>query len=185
MVKNLPANARDTGDVGWIPGSGRSPGGGNSNPLQYSCLENPMDRGSWQGLQSMGSQRVDTTERLSTQVGTQGERSANVEGRPRGHRHKSGTVKMPAKQREVGRGLAHMFSHGPQKKQSCTRLKSLHIPASVSSSITLFPLILKGPPHLKPHGESLLPSWGSSEESSKSQDAPVEKPSPEPHGAMT
>ena len=41
MVKNLPANA---GDVGLISGLGRSPGGGNSNPLQYSCLENPIDR---------------------------------------------------------------------------------------------------------------------------------------------
>ena len=45
MVKDPPANA---GDVGWIPGSGRSPGEGNDNPLQYSCLENPMDRGVWQ-----------------------------------------------------------------------------------------------------------------------------------------
>ena len=45
MVKNLPANAGATGDVGSIAGSGRSPGGGNSNPLQYSCLENPVDRG--------------------------------------------------------------------------------------------------------------------------------------------
>ena len=47
MVKNLPANAGDTGDVGSIAGSGRSPGGGNGNPLQYSCLENPVDRGAW------------------------------------------------------------------------------------------------------------------------------------------
>ena len=44
-VKNLPA---DTGDAGLISGLGRSPGGGNGNPLQYSCLENPMDRGGWQ-----------------------------------------------------------------------------------------------------------------------------------------
>ena len=43
-VQNLPTNA---GDVGLIPGSGRSPGEGNGNPLQYSCLENPMDRGAW------------------------------------------------------------------------------------------------------------------------------------------
>ena len=43
-VKNPPANA---GDVGSIPGSGRSPGGGHGNPLQDSCLENPMDRGAW------------------------------------------------------------------------------------------------------------------------------------------
>ena len=45
MVKNPPANAGDAGDEGSIPGSGRSPGGGNGNPLQYSCLENPIDRG--------------------------------------------------------------------------------------------------------------------------------------------
>ena len=44
MVKNLPANA---GDAGLISGSGRSPGEGNGDPLQYSCLENPMDRGAW------------------------------------------------------------------------------------------------------------------------------------------
>ena len=48
VVKNLPANAGDVGGMGSIPGSGRSPGGGHSNPLQYSCLENPMDRGAWQ-----------------------------------------------------------------------------------------------------------------------------------------
>ena len=45
VVKNLPASAGDTRDEGLIPGWGRSPGGGNSNPLQYSCLENPMDKG--------------------------------------------------------------------------------------------------------------------------------------------
>ena len=45
MVKNPPARTGDTRDVGLIPGSGRSPGEGNGNPLQYSCLENPMDRG--------------------------------------------------------------------------------------------------------------------------------------------
>ena len=44
-VKNLPANAGNTRDMGLIPGSGRSPGEGDSNPLQYSCLGNPMDRG--------------------------------------------------------------------------------------------------------------------------------------------
>jgi len=47
MVKNLPANAGDIRDVGLIPGSGRSPGEGHGNPLQYCCLENPMDRGAW------------------------------------------------------------------------------------------------------------------------------------------
>ena len=47
MVKNLTANAEDVRHLGVIPGSGRSPGGGHGNPLQYSCLENPMDRGAW------------------------------------------------------------------------------------------------------------------------------------------
>ena len=47
QVKNLSANARDTGDMGLIPGLGRSPGGGNGNPLQYFCLGNPMERGAW------------------------------------------------------------------------------------------------------------------------------------------
>ena len=48
VVKNPPANARDIGDEGSIPGSGRSPGGGHGNLLQYSWLGNPMDRGTWQ-----------------------------------------------------------------------------------------------------------------------------------------
>ena len=47
MVKNPPANAGDIRDVDLIPGSGRSPGGGHGNPLQYSRLEKPMDRGDW------------------------------------------------------------------------------------------------------------------------------------------
>ena len=50
LVKNLPANVGDTRDVGWIPGSGRSPEEGNGDPLQYSCLENSMDRGAWQAI---------------------------------------------------------------------------------------------------------------------------------------
>ena len=61
MVKNPPANARD---VGLIPGSGRSPGGGNGNPLQYSCLENPMDRGTWRAAVRRVSES-DATEQLS------------------------------------------------------------------------------------------------------------------------
>ena len=47
VVKNLPASAGDIRDTGLIPVSGRSPGGGHDNPLQYSCLENPMNRGAW------------------------------------------------------------------------------------------------------------------------------------------
>ena len=48
VIKNPPANAGDVRDPGSIPGSGISPGEGNGNPLQYSCLENPTDRGAWQ-----------------------------------------------------------------------------------------------------------------------------------------
>ena len=47
VVKNLPTNAGDVKDAGLIPGLGRSPGEGNGNPLQYYCLENPMDRVTW------------------------------------------------------------------------------------------------------------------------------------------
>ena len=47
VVKNLPASVGDIKDVGSIPGSERSPGGGHGNPFQYSCLENPMDREAW------------------------------------------------------------------------------------------------------------------------------------------
>ena len=60
-VKKPPAKERDVGDVGLIPGSGRSPEEGNGNPLQYSCLENPMDRGAWQAIQFMGSLRAGHT----------------------------------------------------------------------------------------------------------------------------
>ena len=48
MIKNLPATVEDTGDAGLISGSGKSPGEGNGNPLQYCCLENSMDSGDWQ-----------------------------------------------------------------------------------------------------------------------------------------
>ena len=58
VVKNLPANAGDARDTGLISGLGRSPGVGNGNPLQYFCLENPIDRGAWWVIESMGSERV-------------------------------------------------------------------------------------------------------------------------------
>ena len=48
VVKNIPVSAGDTGDKGSVPGLGRSPGGGHGNPLQYSCLENSIDRGAWE-----------------------------------------------------------------------------------------------------------------------------------------
>ena len=59
VVKNLPANAGDIRDVGLIPGLGRSPGEGNGNPLQYSCLENPMEEEPGK-LQSLESQESNT-----------------------------------------------------------------------------------------------------------------------------
>ena len=62
VVKNLPANAGDTRDVGSIPRSGRPPGGGHGNPLQYSYLENPMDRGAWRATVHDGHKELDTTE---------------------------------------------------------------------------------------------------------------------------
>ena len=61
MVKNLPANARDIRDADSIPGLGRSPGEGNGNPLQYSYLENPMDRGTWQATVHKVTKESDTT----------------------------------------------------------------------------------------------------------------------------
>ena len=61
VVKNPPANARDLTNMGLIPGLGRSPAGEHENPLQYSCLENPIDRGAG-GLQSVGRTESDTTE---------------------------------------------------------------------------------------------------------------------------
>ena len=61
VVKNPPATAGDIRDASSISGSGRSPGGGHGNPLQYSCLENPMDRGVWQATVLWLSES-DTTE---------------------------------------------------------------------------------------------------------------------------
>ena len=63
MVKNLPVNA---GDTGSIPGLGRSPGERNSNPLQCSCLGNPVDRGTWFIVVHEFEKELDRTERLST-----------------------------------------------------------------------------------------------------------------------
>ena len=63
LVKNPPANA---GNVGSIAGSGRSPGEGNGYPLQDSCLENPMDRGVWQGTAHAVAKELDMTEHAHT-----------------------------------------------------------------------------------------------------------------------
>ena len=59
MVKKPPANVEDIRDVGLIPELGRSPGGGHGNPLQYSCLENPMDRGAqWATVHRVTKSRI-------------------------------------------------------------------------------------------------------------------------------
>ena len=62
VLKNLPASARGVRDTGSIPGSVRSPGGGHGNPLQNSCLENPMDRGARRSYSSQGHKESDMTE---------------------------------------------------------------------------------------------------------------------------
>ena len=68
IVKNLPANAGDLRDAHWIPESERSPGGGNGNPLQNSCLENPMDRGAQQATALGVAMSQTQLKQLSTQA---------------------------------------------------------------------------------------------------------------------
>ena len=65
VVKNPPANS---GDAGSIPASGSSPGEGNGNPLQYSCLGNPVDRGAWQAIVHGVTKEFDTTLRLNNNM---------------------------------------------------------------------------------------------------------------------
>ena len=68
VVKTLPVNAGDIRDIGWIPGSGRSSGRSNGNPLQYSCLENPMDRGAWRAVVYRVSKSQTRMKQLSTHM---------------------------------------------------------------------------------------------------------------------
>ena len=65
VVNNLPANARDAGDMGLILELGRSPEEGNDNPLQYSCLRNPLDRGAWRAMDHSATKESDSTEQLN------------------------------------------------------------------------------------------------------------------------
>ena len=69
MVKNLPANAGEVRDIGSIPGSGRSPEGGNGNSLQCSCLENPTDREAWQAIVHGAAQSQAQLKQLSMHQG--------------------------------------------------------------------------------------------------------------------
>ena len=69
MIKNPPANAGNARDTGSVSGWGRAPGGINGNSLQYSCLENPMDRGAWQGI-VWGVKESDMTENTHTHTHT-------------------------------------------------------------------------------------------------------------------
>ena len=66
VVKNLPATAGDIRDVDSIPGSGRSPGEGHENPLQYSCLENAMNRGAWKATVHRVTKSQTQLKQLST-----------------------------------------------------------------------------------------------------------------------
>ena len=66
VIKNLPATSEDVRDMGSIPGSGRSPGGKHCNPLQYSYLENPMDRGAWGATVHRVAKSRTQLKRLST-----------------------------------------------------------------------------------------------------------------------
>ena len=65
MVKNSPTSVEDARDEGSIPGSGRSPGGGHGSPLQYTCQDNPMERGAWCAIVPWGHKELDTTEQLT------------------------------------------------------------------------------------------------------------------------
>ena len=68
VVKNPPANAGDIRDTDSISVSGRSPGGGRGNPLQYSCLENPMDRGAWQAIVHKVAESQTGLKQLNTEL---------------------------------------------------------------------------------------------------------------------
>jgi len=70
-IKNPTANAGDVRDVGSIPGLGRCPGGGDGNPLQYSLLENPMDRGAWQAMVHRTTKSRTGLKQLSTHKGNE------------------------------------------------------------------------------------------------------------------
>ena len=94
MVKNLPVNAGNVRDMGLLSGSGRSSEGGHGCPLQYSCLENLMDRGAWWAtVHGEGCKELDTTERLGTaQHSTLSVNSNQVKSRYEVRERREGTV---------------------------------------------------------------------------------------------
>ena len=77
--KNPSANAGDIRDVGSIPGSERSPGGGHGNPLQYSCLENAMDRGAWHALVNRVAKSFTRLKQLTTHVALFGDQNMIIQ----------------------------------------------------------------------------------------------------------
>ena len=79
MIKNVPANEGHAKDMGLIPGSRRSPGGGHGNPFQFSCLENSMDRGAWRAIVHRVAE-LDTTESICTHTYTHTNKNNNLQG---------------------------------------------------------------------------------------------------------
>ena len=93
VVKNPSTNAGEARDLGSIPGSGRFPGGGHANPLQYSCLENSMDRGAWQATVHRVTQSRAQVKRLSTQAPRKTGRAASPEEGTGQHRKGVGALR--------------------------------------------------------------------------------------------
>ena len=87
MVKNSPANAGYVRDAGSVPGLGRSPGGGHGNPLQYSCLENPMDRGTCQATAPRVAQSRTWLKPLSAPVHTHTDTHRHTDTQTHTHTH--------------------------------------------------------------------------------------------------
>ena len=104
LVKNPPASAGDRGDASSIPGSGRSPGGGHGNPLQYSCLGDPMDRGDWRAI----VHRITENQTWLGYKSVHAQGTQNVRSRMRAissHRHSEGKAgRWPSPGAEQGRG---------------------------------------------------------------------------------
>ena len=111
-VKNLPANAGDARALSSVPGSGRSPGGGNGKPLQYSCLGNPIDRGRAWRATVLGVAESDTTEWLSNI------NSVFLEWKQRGNQEKQRLSQTPLIGREQP-GHPHTVALGGHRASCC------------------------------------------------------------------